>query len=295
MKPSAAVRIISRFPFGRRLLLRIWNRLLMHLAPKQAAPTYFGATFECDVRDMIQATIIHFGVWEPRVSLELAPLIEPGAVVVDVGANIGYYSLLFADRAGPEGKIVAVEALPKLAEVVKANAARNGKQNIRVVNVAASDRPGELTLHQAPATNIGMTTTRSDRGFPATDVVRALPLTEILTEDEIQRVSLIKIDIEGAEVPVVRHVLDHLDRFSSRPAVAVEASVADNPEWLELFDRFLAHGYRAFDLHNDYDWMSMLDFELQAPTALDRLPNKQTDLLFIMDRQPGSGGAAAPQ
>ena len=46
MNPSTAVRIISKAPVGRRLLLRIWNRLLMHLAPQQVARTYFGATFE---------------------------------------------------------------------------------------------------------------------------------------------------------------------------------------------------------------------------------------------------------
>lgn len=293
MNPSTAVRIISKAPVGRRLLLRIWNRLLMHLAPQQVARTYFGATFECDVRDMIQATIIHFGAWEPRVSRELASLIELGDVVVDVGANIGYYSLLFADCAGAEGGVVAVEALPELASVVAATAARNGMRNVRVVNVAASDRPGELTLHQAPSSNIGMTTTRSDRGFPATATVRALPLTEILTHDEIQRTTLIKIDIEGGEVPVVRHFLDNLHRFPKEPAVAVEASVADNPEWADLFDRFLAQGYRAFDLHNDYDWVPMLDFELRAPTALDRLPEMQTDLLFIKHCEPASAGAAA--
>ena len=293
MKPSAPVRVISKVPVGRRLLLRIWNRLLMHFAPRQVARTYFGATFECDVRDMIQATIIHFGVWEPRVSLKLASLIEPGDVIVDVGANIGYYSLLFADRAGTAGGVVAVEALPKLAAVVAANAARNGMRNIRVVNVAASDRSGELTLYQAPSTNIGMTTTRSDRGFPATATVRALPLTEILTDDEIQRATLIKIDIEGGEIPVVRHFLDNLHRFPKTPAVAVEASVADNPEWADLFDRFLEEGYRAFDLHNDYDWLPMLDFEMQAPTALDQLPDKQTDLLFIKHREPASARTAA--
>jgi len=293
MKPSAAVRAISKVPVGRRLLLRVWNRLLMHLAPKQVARTYFGATLECDVRDMIQATIIHFGVWEPRVSIKLASMIKPGDVVIDVGANIGYFSMLFADRAGAAGGVVAIEALPKLAAVVAENAARNGLRNIRVVNVAASDRPEELTLYQAPSTNIGMTTTRSDRGFAATATVQALPLTEILTADELQRATLIKIDIEGGEVPVLRHFLANLHRFPKTPAVAVEASVSDNPEWGDLFDRFLERGYRAFDLHNDYDWVRMLDFEMCEPTALDRLPDKQTDLLFIKSREPRSAWAAA--
>lgn len=287
MRLSPVVRLISCIPFGQRLALRLWNRLLMHLAPRQIARTYFGATFECDVRDMIQATIIHFGAWEPRLSTKLGSLIHPGDVVVDVGANIGYYSLLFADRVGPAGRVVAVEALPKLAAIVEENAARNGYDNVRVVNVAASDRPGEATLFEAPATNIGMTTTRADRGFPAVTTVKALPLTGILTKDELQRTTLIKIDIEGGEAPVIRHLLDNIGMFPAQPSIAVEASVTDNPEWTELFSQFIALGYRAFDLHNDYDWMSMLNFDPRPPAPVERLPQQQTDLLFIRDRQAG--------
>jgi FkbM family methyltransferase len=285
MRLSPVVRIISVIPFGQRLALRIWNRLLMHLAPRQNAQTYFGATLECDAHDMIQATIIHFGAWEPRLSIKLSSLIQPGDVAVDVGANIGYYSLLFAERVGPTGAVVAVEAHPTLAAVVEKNAIRNGLGNVRVVNVAASDRAGEVTLFEAPKTNIGMTTTRADRGFPFAAKVKALPLTGILTEDELRRTTLIKIDIEGGESPVVRHLLDNIGQFSRQPSIAVEASVTDNPEWAELFSRFVALGYQAFDLHNDYDWMSMLNYEERSPTPISRVPVQQTDLLFIKTSQ----------
>jgi FkbM family methyltransferase len=280
MRPSLPIRIIRKLPVGRRLALRVYNRALMHLAPLHRARTYFGAELDCDVRDMIQATIIHFGAWEPRVSRVLEQSIAPGDTVVDVGANIGYYSLLFAKAAGPDGRVVAVEALPKLAGVVREHAARNGATNVRVVNVAASDKAGELTLYEAPSTNIGMTTLCADRGFPAVGKVPALPLTEILTEDEMARVALIKIDIEGAEVPVVRHLLDNLTRFPRLRAIAVEASIADNPAWAELFYRFRAGGFRAYDLNNTYDWQTLMDDGETAPALLDKLPERQTDILF---------------
>jgi FkbM family methyltransferase len=252
----------------------------MHLSPRRRVRTYFCAELDCDVHDMIQATIIHFGAWEPRLSRLFERLIKPGDTVVDVGANVGYYSMLFAKLVGPSGRVVAIEALPKLAEVVKSHARQNHLENIRVVNVAASDCAGEVTLYEAPATNIGMTTVRADRGFPPTAKVRALPLTDILTAQELAAVALIKIDIEGAEIPVVRHLLDHLDGFRHAPAIVVEASIAENPDWKELFDRFTDAGFKAFDIHNDYDWMTLLDDRHQSPTRLSALPEKQTDILF---------------
>lgn len=280
MRPSVPVRLVAAMPFGQRFLLRLWNRVLMHLAPRRQARTYFGAMLDCDVRDMIQATIIHFGAWEPRISRQLGAMIGDGDVVVDVGANIGYYSLLFSKLAGRGGQVVAVEALPKLAEVVRWHAERNGAANIRVVNAAAVDSPRDVAIYEAPATNIGMTTTRADRGFVQAAIVPGLPITDMLTPEELARVSLIKIDVEGGEAPVIRHFLDNIGRFPRFPAVAVEASVAEVPEWAELFDRFLALGYRAFDLHNDYDWLSLLNGEERPPTLIERLPATQTDILF---------------
>lgn len=280
MHLSSPIRLIRTFPFGRRITLRLYNRFLMHFSPRKVVKTYFGAELECDVRDMIQATIIHFGVWEPRVSQALESLIKPGDTIVDVGANIGYYSALFAKVTGPTGHVVAIEALPKLAEVVARTARRNGFENIRTVNVAVSDRSGKVVLYEAPSTNIGMTTMREDRGFPASAVINALPLTEILTKTELTNVSLIKIDIEGAEIPVVRHFLDHLDQFPRRPAIAVEASIAENPDWAPLFERFLALGYQAYDLDNDYDWQSIMAGQIKIPTLLTALPPVQTDILF---------------
>jgi len=280
VQPSLPIRIIRRLPFGRKLALRLYNRLLMHLAPRHRVRTYFGAEIDCDVRDMIQATIIHFRAWEPTTSAILSRLVEPGDLVVDVGANIGYYSLLFAKLVGPDGHVIAIEALPKLAQVLALNLERNGASNVRVVNVAAAGEPGEVVLYEAPRTNIGMTTTRADRGFPAATTVQALPLDRILTADEAKRTRLIKIDIEGAEPPVVERLLDTLDLYSAELAVAVETNPLENPQWSELFDRFRAAGFRAYDLGNDYDWVKLMSGVDARPRPIDALPRTQADLLF---------------
>jgi FkbM family methyltransferase len=298
MKPSRAVRLIRKLPGGRRTALRVWNRLLMHLAPRSDAPTYFGATMTCDAHDVIQSTIIHFGVWEPAVSRAFELLVKPGDTVADVGANIGYYSLLSAHLVGEAGTVAAIEAHPRTAESLRANVSANGRSNVRVVEAAASDREGTLPLFEAPATNIGMTSTRRESGFAFLCDVKSEPFHAMLTEDEKAALSLIKIDIEGAEIPVLRDILAHYAEFARSPAIIVEANVAQNPEWSGMFEQLARNGFDAFDLHNDYSWESLLDDRMEAPTRIDRLPSIQTDILFVpralaSEIEPAASGEAS--
>jgi FkbM family methyltransferase len=299
MSLSPAVRLIRKLPAGRRTALRIWNRLLIHLAPKADAPTYFGATMACDAHDVIQSTIIHFGVWEPAVSRAFELLVKPGDTVADVGANIGYYSLLSAHLVGEAGRVVAIEAHPRTAGNLRANLRTNGASRVRVVEAAASDKDGSLPLFDAPATNIGMTTTRPESGFAFLCDVKAEAFHAMLTAQEKASLSLIKIDIEGAEIPVLRDILAHYAEFARSPAIVVEASVAQNPDWSSMFEQLAQRGFAAFDLHNDYSWENQLDNRIEAPTRLERLPSIQTDILFVPNalardiERAGSGRANA--
>lgn len=74
------------------------------------ARTRFGATFAVDTQDLIQRYLYLFGVWEPHMTRWLQRRLKPGDVFVDVGANIGYYSILASRLVGARGKVVAIEA-----------------------------------------------------------------------------------------------------------------------------------------------------------------------------------------
>ncbi|MDT9600302.1 FkbM family methyltransferase [Sphingosinicella rhizophila] len=285
--PSLPIKIFRRLPFGRQLALRLYNRFLMHLWPNHTVTTYFGAQLNCNARDVVQSTIIHFRTWEPNVSRTFEEIVREGDTVVDVGANIGYYTLLLSKLVGPTGRVISIEALPKLAAVVERHVEANRLGNVRVVNIAAAAEPGEVTLYEGPATNIGHTTTRADRGQPATDRVKALPLTDILSADELSKVTLIKIDIEGGEVPVVSQILDNISLFSDRLAIEVEASVSDNPEWENIFNRFYNMGFMAYSLPNRFIlmWKALLSGSgIEPRFALNSLPLHQTDILFTRNR-----------
>lgn len=279
--PGLVLKTIASVPWGERTLLRFYKRVYNRFFPRSRATTVFGASFDCEAGDLIQASILHFGLWEPHMTALMKHLIEPGTVIVDIGANIGYYTLMFSQLAGPEGRVIAVEALPRLAEYGRVNSARNGATNVDVRGCAVAAQAGELTIYEGPESNIGMTSLLPGAHRTGGAKVKALPLDQVLSAQECADCSFIKIDIEGAEVPVLNQFLDQLERFPRRPTLAVEATPAEDSTWPALFDRFVAAGYVPIRMFNSYDWLDALHYEDKPLEIVHSLPREQSDLLMV--------------
>lgn len=112
--------------------------------------------------------------------------------------------------------------------------------------------------------------------------VDALPLDKILTAEEVQKLRLVKMDVEGAEPPILRHLLDRLASYPPTMDIVVEASPEDDPAaWRDVFERLRAAGFSAWAIENDYELEWYLRW--RRPAALQRvdaLPERQQDLLF---------------
>src|SRR5262245_31453918 len=128
--------------------------------------------------------------------------IKPGQRVLDVGANVGLYTLLFAKLVGPTGSVIAFEPGPVSCGLLRRNVAINGYNIVTVENAAVSDRSGEVDLFVCR-------TGESDNRIAGTLVdhdardrmrVRCVTLDECVTEP----VDFIKIDVQGAEFLVLR-------------------------------------------------------------------------------------------
>ncbi len=274
--------IMRRLPLrAGRLAFRAYHKLLRTLRPTYIGTTYFGARMVCDPRDLIQRMILYFGIWEPDVSCAIEAALSGGDVFVDVGANIGYDSLLAARKVGATGRVVAIEASARTLSMLEGNLALNGARNVRAVRVAVADKPGKLELYEPDAGNIGRATVLASRGGERLETVDALPLAAILSPDEIARLRLIKMDIEGAEPAVLRSIIAELARFPAAMEIIVEASPQDDPQWQEIFAAFKARGFSAYEIENSYE----LDWYLawRRPTPLRKieiLSDRQQDLLF---------------
>lgn len=183
-----------------------------------------GFTILADPADWaVGATIIAVGHYEPEVTAVVRSLLRPGATFVDLGANIGWFSLLAASIVGPTGSVLAVEPNLHNCDLLNESRKRNGYSQIDVVAGAVSDRAGWLAL-ETDASNgrvipLGPVT-GATAAVACSYVVPAFPLDQLLAERGLDRVDAVKVDVEGVETAVFTGA----ERLLSdrRPAVVFE-------------------------------------------------------------------------
>jgi FkbM family methyltransferase len=277
---SAFLKIIRLSPVFQPEIMMILNRLRRRLTGPKTVKTAFGAIMCCSPRDLIQRQIIDFGFWEPNQTVWIAETLGEGDVFVDIGANVGYYSLLAARAVGETGAVVAVEASRSTFETMERNIALNSFKNIRMVNKAASDAPGVLKLYGLHASNTGRTTTLGDRGLPESGEVEAAPIDQILTADEIGRVKLIKLDIEGAEPPILLRILNTLDLYPADMKIITEVT-RDDRTWDAVFALMKAHDFATYYIENFYTTRWYLNWRrFKPPARIDDSTHTQFDVIF---------------
>src|SRR5207253_6545315 len=89
------------------------------------------------------------GVWEPLETYLVERRVREGDVVLDIGANIGYYTLVFAELVGDSGRVFAFEPEPANFALLSENTGLNGRANVTLVNAAVADAGGRLPLYLA--------------------------------------------------------------------------------------------------------------------------------------------------
>ncbi len=143
------------------------------------------------------------GYWESWITLALARTVRRGWHCLDVGANHGYYTLIMADAAGPEGRVVPVEPTPRLADLLRQTLDVNGFPHVTVVQEAVTDADGQALQLVIPARR-SLNARLSEVAGPTDEVAEVRSVTIDALTDDWPRVDLIKIDVEGAEEAVWR-------------------------------------------------------------------------------------------
>jgi FkbM family methyltransferase len=177
------------------------------------APFPFGSVvikeLDCGLRlyvDLSDAAIgspIVRGEYEPELIRLLPALIEPGGTVLDVGANIGYFTMNMAALAGKGGHVVAFEPVRELAELIGRSVAENGLQaSVTVENAAVGDAAGQariLYVHQARNQGASHLVAGGASDCATSHEVRQVRMLALDEYAFAGRVGFIKIDVEGAE------------------------------------------------------------------------------------------------
>ena len=254
------------------------------------ATTRFGSLMACDVSDLIQTYIYYFGVWEPNLTAFLQRRLRCGDGFIDVGANIGYFSLLASTKVGHKGKIVAIEASAKIYGEMVANVLRNNVTNIRMVNAAASDHHGIVTLYCGAPGNQGSTTMLNEFGGAGTSRVAAIPFDELLSPEELACARIVKIDIEGAELPVLERIWARIRDFREDIEFVVEldplAILRAGSSTDMVIERFRLMGFQCYSLDNEFVLSRYrTTIETVPPTRLRSAIRERGD--FVFSRRTG--------
>jgi FkbM family methyltransferase len=186
-----------------------------------------------DFRDQIQREILLRDVWDRPITEFVLANLSPGMVFIDVGANIGYFTLLAGQHLVHSGRVFAVEPNPSVAEQLRQNVARSGLSNVTVVEAACSDSDERRPFYLADISHTGNTGQSSlSRENAQTETwvqVNCLTMDQLVESTKATRVDLVKIDVEGAEMSVLRGMTRTLTCF--RPKLIVEI----HPRNLESF------------------------------------------------------------
>jgi FkbM family methyltransferase len=187
----------------------------------------------------VAASIYTKGVWEPEVTGALRALIKPGDTVFDIGGDAGYYTVIFAKLVGSGGKVVVFEPIPKAQERIMENVALNDFHNVEMVDLALGSKPGSFVLER-PFQDSRINLNKAEPG-PEDILVKVIRFDDLAKARVLPRADLIKIDVEGAELEILRGMESYV--AAHHPTFVIElhpellpqfgASVDDVIQWLK--------------------------------------------------------------
>lgn len=239
-------RVAKRMSFGGRLLLA--QRLLRRyfISAEGVAPVDdFDGDLSIDLRlsEHMQSRMFWVDYYNRDIVALFDKQLQPGMVVVDVGANIGEITLVAAKRIGVTGRVIAFEPVDAIAQVLEENIRRNAFDNVTVVRAGLADTCGSAPIFASYGQSdtgkenhgLGSLYGGVDDG-PALQTIRLTTLDAYFQEHPIHRLDLIKIDIEGAELPCLRGAAGTIERFKPLVIIEIQAQSAT------------AAGYRQADI-----------------------------------------------
>jgi FkbM family methyltransferase len=194
-------------------LKKIKNNLQMYLMPE----------------DHVQQHLFWYEYYEKPVEAGLKKFLKADSIFIDIGANVGYFSL-YASRLAPQGKVIAFEPVSHLFEALQKNIEVNNITNIKAVQVAIGAANEERDIYIAATDNAGMSSFGKPENYSGKkELVKVYSFDSWFALSGLEKVDLVKIDVEGFELAALKGMKETINRF--KPFILIEA----NPQTLSYF------------------------------------------------------------
>lgn len=220
-----------RFPFPRRglkyfLKTAKWLGIDNKTYSKKLANNLY---MRVSPSEHIQQQLFWYGHYEKELGDLIRKLLKPGDVFLDIGANIGYFSLLAAKHE-PTANIVSFEPVSSVFKKLEENISLNMTKNVNALNLAVGERNEEREIYISDQDNTGMSSFKKPENYSGrTERVKVITIDEWFRSSAMPTIDLIKLDVEGSELVAIKGMRETLN--ICKPLLAVEI----NPETLSQF------------------------------------------------------------
>ncbi|MFK8011407.1 MAG: FkbM family methyltransferase [Marinicellaceae bacterium] len=239
-----------------------------------------GINYELDLEEAIDNAMYYKGSREPDTSQALKALCKSGHTVIDIGANVGSHSLPIASFVGVEGQVYAFEPVPWAVNKFKRNLELNNINNITLETIALSDiNEQEVEMSFRASFKLGSKSGVGEDGkidggwWDECEHVkiRMETLDNYVSNHQIDRIDLIKLDVDGFEGKVIRGALGTLSRF--KPILIMEVA----PTWTKM---------RGDNMMDILSKLKEIGYEFYSEKGFVRIKNISESI----DNLPSEGG-----
>lgn len=277
-------------------LASLVRRALNQAAPAGLTEVEIAAGLAAGFRmalDMRSEKDYWLGTYEPDLQAALRDLLHPGWTVFDVGANVGYITLMLARQVEANGRVFAFEALPENVERLRENVALNGLgQRVAVVPAAVTDKTGNVHFLVGPSDDTGKALGSAGRqlDYEETIEVAGVALDDFVYREGHPAPQAVKMDIEGGEVLALCGMTRLLDE--ARPLLLLELHGPESAR--AAWETLTAAGYtlhrmaRGFPRVNSLDELDWKAYVVAMPGSDDRQQTTDRGRASAVSRPPSA-------
>jgi len=249
--------------------LKKQDNLMKQIGPTKVK-TALGFKMLVNPYEFIGRHVFVEGIYEPDCTNLFVSLLRQDDCVLDVGANIGYFTLLASSLVGPGGQVHAFEASPQIMQLLDKNVEVNHVNNVVSYNEAVLDRAGFVEFYTGPEENLGLSSIQNIGYVSA--IKTQVPCINIdYMMSALPAVKLVKIDVEGAEFMVLNGMLELIER--DKPYIILEFTDT-------LLRQMKCDAVTLFNFLTKYNY-SLYEIRGNGIRIIDTPPGKQCNIFGV--------------
>lgn len=233
----------------------------------------------------LSTELIVFGSHEPKTTEFIKKYVKKNMVCLDVGANIGYYSTLFSNLIGNEGKIISIEPSPINFQYLKQNLELQNLKNFILLNIACGDSNKQVDFHLNQSGNKSKIV--SDENSDNIISIEVKTLDELSKDLKLEQIDFLKIDVEGYEWEFINGSKKTIEKF--KPTIQIEFHRSIGKKLKEIIDFLILNNYKIIfndiggDDGNIFSKNNFKNYSITQINDWSIIPKKQNSFKIIAE------------